>query len=104
MVNLQLEHFLLLAGQYCQSFNPATAIVYSRQDQGGPHVWGVAEPGKLGILYFHTNRDDANKALNIIKKYGFSQQCIFGNEAPNIPITYFLSGPNTSAGGGPVAK
>jgi hypothetical protein len=45
--------------------------------------------GTHWILDFGASQANANKALNIIKKYGFSQICFVGR--PNPPMMYFLS-------------
>jgi hypothetical protein len=100
-----------IAGQHCESFNPVTTTIYSQTQLGTTQlVWGLRDGTHL--LSYSTpqspepgifEHDYVSKALNVIKKYGFNQVCSLGQETSSLIIN-FLSNPNTSSDGVPVAK
>jgi hypothetical protein len=74
------------AQQDCITFNPQTTTV--QQIQG---TWKVVD-GSHWILDFGSNEEDARKALQIIKKYTFSQICFVGRPATAVSdiMMYFI--------------
>jgi hypothetical protein len=74
-------------GEDCLSFNPQNTTV--EQIAG---TWKVVD-GSHWILDFGTSQDNANKALQIIKKYNFDHICFVGRPDPE--MMYFVT--NSSA-------
>jgi hypothetical protein len=72
--------------QDCIPFNPQTTT--AEQIQGR---WKVVD-GSHWILDFSSNEEDAQKALQIIKKYNFTQICFVGRPATAVSdiMMYFL--------------
>jgi len=74
-------------GEDCLSFNPQNTTV---QQIGG--TWKVVD-GNHWLLDFGASQDNANKALQIIKKYNFDHICFVGRPGPE--MMYFVT--NSSA-------
>jgi hypothetical protein len=89
-------HFLsLTAGQFkacytvswsepsedCINFNPTQAAIQNVQGH-----WKVVV-GNMWMLDFGGSQSNVQKALDIIKYYGFTNQCFVGR--PNAPMIYF---------------
>ena len=70
-----------IAGEDCVSFNPANIQV--KQISGR---WKIVE-GSHWIMDFADKQSEANTALWIIKKYGFTRMCFVGRPDPS--MTYF---------------
>ena len=68
----------------CISFNPATAVV-----QKVNNVWKIVD-GSHWMFSFGSKKNEANKALKIIKHYRMSQSCFVGR--PNPSFTYLKVG------------
>ena len=66
-----------LGGEDCIPFNPATITV--QQLQGS---WKVVD-GNNWMFDFGANKVEADQALAIIKKYGFTQSCFVGRPGPS---------------------
>ncbi len=69
------------AGEDCIPFNPTTL---QAQQVGGR--WKVTDGGSW-LLDFGVSRANAEKAVWLIRKYGFQYQCFVGR--PNAPMMYF---------------
>ncbi len=67
-------------GEDCIKFNPANIKV--QQVQGR---WKIVD-GTMWMYDFENRKNEADQALAIMKKYGFSQQCFVGR--PNAPFQY----------------
>lgn len=65
------------AGEDCTSFNPATVSV---QELGGR--WKVVD-GDHWLFDFDTNRAEAEEALEVIQRHGFTQSCFVGRPDPS---------------------
>jgi len=76
-------------GEDCLSFNPQNTTV--QQIEG---TWKVVDGDHL-ILDFGVSHDNANKALQIIRKYNFDHMCFVGRPDPR--MMYFV----TSSGAPP---
>jgi hypothetical protein len=63
------------AGEDCNGFNPATAIVSGLGL--GPGFWRIIDNNNA-MFYFGTNKPEADQSLGIIKLYGFDKQCFVG--------------------------
>ena len=74
----------------CISFNPATTTV--QQIQGS---WKVVD-GSHWMFDFGSKKDEAERALAIIKHYRMSQSCFVGRPQPS--FQYMLVGGNAPAG------
>jgi hypothetical protein len=70
-------------GEECVPFNPQNTIV--RQIGG---TWKVVD-GDHWIVDLGVSHDNANKALQIIKKYNFDHLCSVGGPGPN--MMYFVT-------------
>jgi hypothetical protein len=70
-------------GEDCVSFNPQSITV--EQIAG---TWKVVD-GDHWILDFGASQDNANKALQIIKKYNFDHICFVGR--PGLEMMYFVT-------------
>jgi len=66
-----------LGGEDCVSFNPATTAV--QQIQGS---WKIVD-GSHWMFDFGANKTEADQALAIIKKYGFTHSCFVGRPGPS---------------------
>jgi len=66
-----------LGGEDCVSFNPATTTV--QQIQGS---WKIVD-GSHWMFDFGANNAEADQALAIIKKYGFTHSCYVGRPGPS---------------------
>ncbi len=66
-----------LGGEDCISFNPATTTV--QQIQGS---WKIVD-GSHWMFDFGANKTEADQALAIIKKYGFTHSCFVGRPGPS---------------------
>jgi hypothetical protein len=66
-----------LGGEDCVSFNPATTTV--QQIQGS---WKIVD-GSHWMFDFGANKAEADQALAIIKKYGFTHSCYVGRPGPS---------------------
>lgn len=62
--------------------------------------WKIAE-GSHWVADFGANRANADRGLEIIRRYGFASQCFVGR--PNPGMTYWLRGNHTVPGGAPLA-
>jgi hypothetical protein len=69
------------SGEDCVSFDPAALRV---TEQGGSFT--LAE-GDHGVADFGEKQNEASAALDVIRRYGFSQQCFVAR--PNPPMTYW---------------
>ena len=66
-----------LGGEDCVSFNPATTT--DQQIQGS---WKIVD-GNNWLFDFGSNKAEADQALAIIKKYGFTHSCYVGRPGPS---------------------
>jgi hypothetical protein len=66
-----------MAGEDCVSFNPDTATV--QQISGD---WKIVD-GSHWMFSFGSKKDEAEKTLAIIKKYGFTRSCFVGRPDPS---------------------
>ena len=64
-------------GEDCVSFNPATIKVTSA---GGR--WKIGEGGEW-MFDFGSNKSEADQALEVIRKHGFTQSCFVGRPNPS---------------------
>lgn len=83
----------LLFKEDCISFNPATTEV--RQTGGR---WKMVD-GNHWILDFGGNKAEAERALKIVKHYGFNSQCFVGRPDPS--LTYWRVNGNAPVGPAP---
>jgi hypothetical protein len=66
-----------MAGEDCVPFNPATATVAYIQGD-----WKIVD-GNQWMFSFGSKEADAEQALAIIKKYGFTNSCFVGRPNPS---------------------
>lgn len=69
------------AGEDCLPFNPRELSVRHEDGQ-----WLIAQ-GRESLLGFGSERDEARRALRLIKKYHFTRQCFVGRPEPS--FSYF---------------
>ena len=69
-----------LGDEDCVSFNPATTTV--QQIQGS---WKIVD-GSHWMFDFGANKAEADQALAIIKKYGFTHSCYVGRPGPKLHL------------------
>lgn len=70
-----------MAGEDCMAFDPRQATVSKVKGR-----WKIVS-GNRWILDFGGSRDDASKALAVIRRHGFSRICYVGR--PDADMTYF---------------
>jgi uncharacterized protein YkwD len=83
------------SGEDCMAFNPDRLEI--RKTEGR---WKIAE-GKAWLLDCGSNRTEAEKALKIIRYYGFTNICYVGRPQPS--LTYLRTGQVTGVRSSPPA-